>query len=155
MPTITIIGEDGEPVEKETVSRRAVIAEFADDPEAGTDDLDPILEPAVPQRVEWDDEGGMSSVTTVCGETETRRSSDEGVTMVLEGIITIDQLDRAKTISSGDNLHLVSDLHSGPITVQRVTIEQNTDIISFNPNDGDPKMAFPFQMRFKEPDTAA
>lgn len=150
MPTITIRGENGQVVEREVVSRRAIIAEFSDEPEAGVDDLDPILEPAVPQRIEYDDEGTMSTIQTICGESETRRSGDEGVSMVLEGILTRDQLPDAKSISSGDNLTLVSDVHSGPIEVQRVTIEQNTDIIHFVEN-GDQQLAFGFQMQFQEP----
>lgn len=152
MPTITIRNEEGQIVEKEIVSRRAVIAELSDNPQAGQDDLTPLLEPAVPQRIEYEDEGGMSTITTVCGESESRRSSDKGLTMVLEGIITRDQLDDAKSISSGDNLTLVSDLHTGSIEVKRVTIEQNTDIIHFV-EDGDQQLAFPFQMQFKEPDS--
>lgn len=151
MPTITIRGEDGGVVEREVVSRNALIAEFADDPEEGTDDLDPILEPAVPQRVEWDDEGEMSSITTVCGETENRRNADKGARMVLEGIITDSQLQDAKEIRRGDNLTLVSDVHSGPIEVRRVTIEQNSDLIEFTPDGGTSDLAYKFQMQFRSP----
>lgn len=153
MPTIVIRNEEGIEIEREVVSRRVVIAEF--DPEGAVlveDNLEPILEPAVPQRVEWDDEGGQSSITTVCGETENRRSSDNGASYVVEGIITEDQLSAAKSISRGDNLTLISDVHKGPIMVKRVTIEQNTDIIEFR-EGGTSKLAFAFQMQFKQPDS--
>lgn len=148
MPTISIRNENGEIVDKEIVSRRAVIAEVEDG-----DELDVLLEPAVPQRIEYDHEGQMSSITTVCGETENRRESDERPKLVLEGIITEDQLDSAKSLSEGQDIRLVSDIHSGPVTVKRVTVEQNDQLIHYTPDGGERQLAFAFQLQFREPGT--
>lgn len=161
MPTIKIRNEEGEVVEEEITSRRAVLVEITEDePDflfEGLDqlsftDVNVILEPAVPQRIEWDHEGEMSNIMTNCGETENRRQGNKGPELTFEGIITEDQLDSAKTINQGDNVTLVSDIHQGPVEVRRATIEQNNDIISFKEDGGGEKLAFPFQLQLKQPE---
>lgn len=140
MPSIRVINEQGELQVQETVSREATISP------SNQDDFTP----AVVQRVEYDHKGQSSSVTTVCGETENRRTSDKKPDITIEGILTESQLPSAKQLKQGDEITLVSDVHSGNVYVKRLTIEQRSDLVHYI-EDGDEELAFHFQLQLKQP----
>lgn len=157
MPTVTIRGEDGNIIEREVVDRGMAIVRDNTDPGSidGLQDIDEsesaIIEPAVTQRIEYDHEGKMSQITTVCGESENRREGDNKADITVEGVCTTEHLDDLKTLEEGQHLTLVSDLEQGEVIVRRITLEQNTDIIHFTPDGGEPKLAFGFQLQLKKP----
>lgn len=115
------------------------------------DSREGIFYPAVVQRVEYDHQGAVSSTSSVCGETENRRETDEQPDITIEGIITAPQLSDIKTLKNGTRTTVISDVHSGKVLVKRVTIEQNTDIIELEIN-GNAKLAFAFQLQLGQPD---
>lgn len=141
MPSIRVINDQGDLQVREVVSRNATVS-----PQQGDN-----FSPAVVQRVEYDHKGGSASVTTVCGETENRRSSDKKPDITIEGIITEPQLDTAKQLREGDEITLVSDVHQGRVFVKRLTIEQNSDIVEYIEN-GESELAFAFQLQLKQPE---
>lgn len=108
--------------------------------------------PAVTQSVEYDHQGQTSSIKTVCGETENRRSSDNKPRLVVEGVITEDQIEQAKALKESDNLRVVSDVHKGNVFVKRLTITQNQDLITYVPSDGEEQLAFQFQLQLRVPE---
>lgn len=143
MPSITVLGEDGGIVRQEVLSRNIAIY-------GGTDDDTEVeeLNPSVVQRVEYDHSGQTSSITSVCGDTENRRESDEQPDITVEGVIIEEELNDIKGLKNRDEITLVSDVHSGPVYVKRVTIEQNTDVIHYIPDDSnEEKLAFVFQLQ--------
>lgn len=144
MAIISVIGESGQ-LEEVEVTTEGVVIEYDD----GT-----RFAPAVAQRVEYDDTGQMSKIVnkTKCREvsTEVRREGDDKPDIAIEGILTEEQLQDAKGLKSQRELTLVSDLYRGQVTVKRVTIEQNNDIIHFTPDGGETQLAFPFQIQLKE-----
>lgn len=141
MPTVRVVADDGTIHAKELDSKGVTL-----DTDDGT------IEPAVVERIEYDHKGGMSKITTVCGETENRRESDEKPDITIEGIVTETHKDDIKYINEGQNLTLISDLDTGDVIVDRVVIEQTTDIVEFLDNSGNPKLAFPFQLQLKYPE---
>lgn len=143
MATLRVRNENGQIEDREVISRNVTVV---------PEDID-SFDPAVVQRVEYDDEGGMSQITTVCGETENRRESDKGTNYTVEGIVTNDNLEALKSLSEGQQITLVSDIETEEVTVKRTTIEQNTDIIHFTPNGGDQMLAFGFQLQLKQPES--
>lgn len=145
MPTIRVLAETGEITTTEILSRSASIIPDNQDE----------FEPSIVERVEYDHKGQTSSVTTVCGETENRRTSDEQPDITIEGIITEDQLADAKSLKEGDQITLISDVHRGDVFIRRVTIEQTTDLVSIVMDDGQEKLAFSFQLQLGQPGTGA
>lgn len=144
MPTLLVINENGDQQQVTvTAGNTTIIVE-----QNNANDFE--FQPAVVDRVEYDHEGQMSSITTVCGETENRRESDEKPKMVVEGIVTKDQLPTLKTIKRGDTITLISDVHETDVTVKRVSIEQNSDLVAYIEN-GNRQLAFRFQMQMREP----
>lgn len=115
-----------------------------------TDDEN-VFSPAVVERVEYDHTGQTSSITSVCGETENRRESDEKPDLTLEGVITEDQLTEAKRLKEGEEITLISDVHQGPVYIKRLTIEQSSDLVSFIGDDGEEKLAFSFSLQLGDP----
>lgn len=141
MASIRVINEVGELEVQDVISRGAVVSP--------TDRED--FEPAVAQRVEYDNTGQTSSISSVCGETENRRESDEKPDMTIEGILTQDQLETAKSLKEGEKITLISDIHQGTVFVKRLTIEQNQDLIHYIEN-GTEQLAFTFQLQLKQPE---
>jgi hypothetical protein len=142
MASVIIVDELGEPTRRDIISR-----EFLVEVEDGKN-----FEPAVTQRVEYDHRGQTSSVTTVCGETENRRESDEQPDITAEGVVTQDQLQDLKDLKRGQQITVISDIHSGQVLVKRVTIEQSSDIVSYIPDGSDEEeLAFSFQLQLGQP----
>ena len=156
MGTISITNENGEVVDRKITSRNITIVKDADintqNGETSIDSVDSI-EPAVVQRLKYDDEGKQSQTTTVCGETENRREADRGVDLTVEGILVKDQLEDIKNLKQFGEFTLVSDIETNTFIVKRTTIEQNTEIIHFTPNGGTQQLAFPFQLQLKYPES--
>lgn len=161
MPTVQIFNENGTIEDAEIISRGAAILTNveridSDTPFPSFEDLDPtnpeILEPAATQRVEYDNKGQMSSITTDCGETENRREAENKPSITLEGIITESQVPAMKALKNKERLVLISDVDQGEVFVDRLTISQDTNIISVAPNGGgEEELAFSFQMQLKKP----
>ena len=142
MTSVRIKNEVGEIVTREVLSRKATI--IPNDREE--------FSPSVVQRVEYDHRGQTSSVTSVCGETENRRESDEQPDITVEGIITSDEIPVIKGLKKGEEVTLVSDIHQGEVFVKRVTIEQSTDVIHYIPTESnEEKLAFTFQLQLGQP----
>jgi hypothetical protein len=142
MASVIIVDELGEPTRRDIISR-----EFRVVTEDGED-----FDPAVTERVEYDHRGQTSSVTTVCGETENRRESDQQPDITAEGVVTQDQLEPLKGLKRGEQITVISDIHSGQVLVKRVTIEQSSDIVSYIPDGSDEEeLAFSFQLQLGQP----
>lgn len=162
MAKISIVAENGEYIQQEVLSRNVAFFETdfvreLDYTERNVEkteyyyqvsDDNSIFKPKVAQRVEYDHQGDVSQTTTVCGETEKRRDADEGPEITVEGIIVEDQIPRLKSLK-GRDVTMISDVHSGPVYVGRVTVEQNTDIIHYIEN-GEKQLAFTFQLQTGE-----
>jgi hypothetical protein len=142
MASVIIVDELGEPTRRDIISREfRVVAEDGED-----------FDPAVTERVEYDHRGQTSSVTTVCGETENRRESDQQPDITAEGVVTQDQLQPLKDLKRGEQITVISDIHSGQVLVKRVTIEQSSDIVSYIPDGSDEEeLAFSFQLQLGQP----
>jgi hypothetical protein len=162
MPEIRYVNDDGETVQEEVLSRRVTFFEGSlnDDDitvDNGVFDTATVSDdvgqfrPAVVERSEFDHEGKMSSLTSVCGETENRRETDEKPRLIVEGILVEDQLPQFREIQRANELTMVADIYQGQVEVKRVTLEQTTDIIEFIPDGGDPQLAFPFQLQLRKP----
>lgn len=147
MAKLRIISDGGE--EEVRIVTRDV--SFVEGQDTVLSDAERVFRPKVAQRIEYDDEGGMSSVTTVCGETENRRESDKKPRLTVEAIVTEDQLSEVKALQTYDDITLVSDVHNGPVEIRRVTIEQNTDLIEFKPNGEAWQLGFNVQIQLREP----
>jgi hypothetical protein len=142
MASLVIVNELGEQTQQEVISR-----EFLVEVEDGAN-----FDPAVTQRVEYDHRGQTSSITTVCGETENRRESDEQPDITAEGVVTQSQLQDLKDLKRGQQITVISDIHSGQVLVKRVTIEQSSDIVSYIPDGSDEEeLAFSFQLQLGQP----
>jgi len=142
MASIRVVNDAGEIVKREVLSREASVIP-ADREE---------FNPAVVQSVEYDHRGGSTSITSVCGETENRRTSDQQPDITIEGIITNDQIPTIKGLKKGEEVTLVSDIHQGEVYVKRVTINQSTDIIHYIPKgEQEEKLAFSFQLQLGQP----
>lgn len=155
--TVTIINENGEMVEREVVNRGVALIQDAQlvgdgEYEDLNGDRQNIIEPAVAERVEFDHQGAMSQIMTVCGETENRREGDNKPNITVEGIITDENLEAMKNIHKGQKITFVSDVDQAEVVVKRVSVEQNTDIIHFTPDGGEQKLAFTFQLQLKYPE---
>ena len=157
MATISVINENGEVVDRKITSRNIAIVKDTDintlNGVAYSIDSVDSIEPAVVQRLKYDDEGKQSQTTTVCGETENRREADRGVDLTVEGILVKDQLEDIKNLKQFGEFTLVSDIETNTFIVKRTTIEQNTEIIHFTPNGGTQQLAFPFQLQLKYPES--
>lgn len=141
MPSIRVITEDGREEVREVISREAVVS-----PDDQGD-----FEPAVVQRVEYDHSGQTSSLSTVCGETENRRESDDKPDLTVEGILVEGELETAKALKKGQEVTFVSDVHQGQVFVKRLTIEQTADLNTYI-EDGEEELAFTFQLQLKQPE---
>lgn len=140
MATVQIVREDGSIREFERYSKDVAIKL----------DNRNIFEPAIVDRLEYDHSGEISKIHHEnCVTTETRRESDDPPEIVIEGIVTENQLDTIKGLKVEPNPMIVSELYSGSFAVKRVTIEQRNDIVEYIPNGGDPKLAFRFQMQIE------
>jgi len=147
MPQIEVVTNDGV-VQQQVISRDAAIIPSQNDQENGVG----RFEPAVVQSIEYDHEGDSSAATTVCGETENRRTSDENPEITIEGIITEEQLDTIKSLKRGDEITLISDIEQGQVFVRRVTINQSSDLIGYLPDGADKaQLAMNFQLQLKKP----
>lgn len=141
MAVIRVVNENGELEERRVGgSSTSIVVEGGND-----------FDPAVVQRIEYDDAGQMSTISTVCGETENRRETSDKPDITLEGIVTESQLPDLKNISNGDRITLLSDIEDGDVIVRRVTVEQTADLVEFVPDGGTAELAFSFQLQLQEP----
>lgn len=151
MPSIEVVNDSGEVVTREVLSRNASVVNYIVDVN-GDEVYESEFTPAVVQRVEYDHRGQSSSTTSVCGETENRRESDEQPDITVEGIITEDQIPDAKSLKRGDEITLISDVHQGDVYVKRLTITQSNDVIRYIPDgDSEEQLAFSFQLQLGQP----
>lgn len=142
MPTVRVRNESGEFEEVELNSKTVAFEVDGGD----------RFEPAVVERLEYDDEGGMSQLTwDTCKRTENRRESDKKPDITVAGVLSQSQLEAAKNLEAATSLTLISDLFTGSVTVKRLTIEQNTDLIHYVPDGGGrEELAFHFQLQVKQ-----
>jgi len=117
--------------------------------EEGTDERE--FTPAVVQRVEFDGDPDMSTITTTCGEKENRNESETKADVIVEGVVVRSQLQDMKNLDEGDRITLLSDIHDGEVIIKRISIEQNSDLVEYVPDGGSPELAFSFQLQLKEP----
>lgn len=140
MANVTIVNENGE-VEAVEVTTGGVVFEI-DDGE--------MFRPAVVERLEYDHEGIVSQMTwDSCNRVENRREGDRKPDVVIEGIITEEQLEPLKGLDQQQDLTILSDLHNGPVAVRRTTIEQSNDLVEFIPDGGEPSLAFAYQLQIR------
>lgn len=145
MSQVIIRGANGELKETRVVSKEAHVI-----PES--DDLNEF-HPTVVQSVEYDHKGGTSSITTVCGESESRRTSDNLPDITIEGVIVKDEIEDMKNLKRGEEITLISDVHKGQIYVRRVTIGQDTDVVEYVPDGNEERqLAFSFQLQLGQLD---
>jgi hypothetical protein len=155
MPSVRVVNDDGEIVTQEVLSRNCSVLKYMYE-EGDERVYDDEFSPSVVQRVEYDHRGQSSSVTSVCGETENRRESDQQPDITVEGIITEPEIPSLKDLKRGDEITLISDVHQGHVYVKRVTIEQSTDIIKYIPDESDQEeLAFTFQLQLGQPGDSA
>lgn len=109
------------------------------------------FEPSIIQQIKYDNKGQMSSLTTVCGETENRREGDNKATLTVEGIIRESEIDDMRALKYEEEITFISDIYRGNVTVQRLSITQSTDVLRVAPNSDDEELAFSFQLQLKEP----
>lgn len=141
---IRYINDNGEEVSEELVSRTVKFVE-------GEGENGFEFVPAAVERVEYDHEGQMSSITNVCGETENRRETDDKPKIVVEGIIIEPQIERIQRLKNLDTVTLISDVFQGRVEIRRVTVEQNTDLIEVEFDNQETELAFAFQIQLREP----
>lgn len=144
MAQLRVIGESGE-IEnvRVTESNTSLVVE------EGTSETE--FTPAVVQRVEFDGDPDMSTITTTCGEKENRNESETKADVVVEGVITDSQLQDFKNLDEGDRITLLSDIHDGEVIIKRMSVEQKADLVEFVPDGGESELAFGFQLQLKEP----
>jgi len=140
MPSIGIINEDGVQVEQQVVSREASIES----------DARGEINPSIVQRVKFDHKGQMSSITSECGETENRRQADNNANITVEGLIQNDEINDLRSLKNEEEILFVSDIFSGNVIVERLSIVQSTDVLYLKVG-GEEELAFNFQMQLKQP----
>lgn len=138
---VEIIDSDGVRREAEITSRGGTVRAT----NVGT------FSPSIIQQIKYDNKGQMSSLTTVCGETENRREGDNKATLTVEGIIRESEIDDMRALKYEDEITFISDIYRGNVTVQRLSITQGTDVLRVAPNSDDEELAFSFQLQLKEP----
>lgn len=144
MPNVAVVNENGDIETQRVISRDATVV-----PEGQSN-----FEPTVVQSVEYDHKGQTSSISSVCGETENRRETDEQPDITVEGIISEEELPDIKSIKEGDQITLISDVHKGDVFVRRVTISQTADLVHIVPDDTNKEeLAFNFQLQLGQPGT--
>lgn len=141
MVLITVVGEGGEE-QRELLSKSFTVAR-GDGPD---------FEPQIVQTVEYDHTSKESQITTECGETENRRESDDKPDITASGIIGKSQLSNIKDLRKGQEVTVVSDIHSGPTYIRRTTISQEADLVSIQTDGGNEELAFKFQLQLKQPE---
>lgn len=144
MAQLTVIGEDGTRQQVSvTDSNTSIIVD------EGVEERE--FSPAVTQRVEFDGDPDMSTITTTCGEKENRTESETKADVVLEGVITKSQLQDFKNLNEGDRITVLSDIHDGEVIIKRMSVEQTADLVNYIPDGGQRELAFNFQLQLKEP----
>lgn len=138
---VEIIDENGVQRTAEIISREATI----DTESVGT------VEPSVVQSIKFDNKGQMSSLTSVCGETENRREGDNKASITIDGLIRESEIDDMRALKFEPEIRFVSDVYRGNVIVKRLSISQDTDVLRFEPNSGDAELAFSFQLQLTEP----
>lgn len=144
MSTLKVINENGE-IESVDVVGKEVTIVFDDGAQ---------FEPAIVQRIEYDRESGISTMVKDIGscdnKTSHRMESDKKPHIALEGVLTENELSKAKQIKNQRNPTIISDLYEGGFVLSRLVIEQNSNLVEFIPNGGEPQLAFGFQMQIIE-----
>jgi len=141
MARLGIIADSGEQTTTEVISRKASINSEP------TGEFDP----SVVQRIKFDNKGQMSRITTECGESENRREADEKPKITVEGIITEDEIGPMRDLKNTENFTFVSDIFSGEVIVERLSITQSEDLLYVEMGGGEKELAFDFQMQLKQP----
>lgn len=142
MASIGVINDDGGVVERNVISRNASVeAESVGE-----------ISPSVVQQVKFDNKGQMSSITTECGETENRREGENQPNLTVEGVIVEDEIDQMRALKNEDNISFVSDIYSGDVIVERLSITQKPELQYYKPDGGEEQLAFAFQMQLKKPE---
>jgi len=141
MPRVEIVDSDGVRQNAEIESR------------GGTVQADSVgtFSPSVIEQIKFDNKGQMSSLTSVCGETENRREGDNKATVTVEGIIRESEIEAMRALKFEDQITFVSDIYRGDVIVQRLSITQSPDVLRFAPTSGEEELAFTFQLQLKEP----
>lgn len=142
MANIGIITEEGVQAERETVSRSATLR--ADD--------DDGFQPSVIQEVSTDNKGEMSRIMTECGEAENRREGDNTEKVTVSGIITEDEIGSLKDLKNSEQFYIASDVYSGRVVVERLSITQSSDLLYYQESGGEKQLAFEFQLQLKQPE---
>lgn len=137
MPSLRIIGGRGGVETVETQGKRVTLVL----------DGDEQFQPALVNRVEFDNEGEISTLSyDTCKKTEHRRETNPKADVVIEGVVGESQLPTMKSLHDHTDITLVSDLFTGPTTVRRVIIEQTTDLVEIIPEGSGAELAFSFQL---------
>lgn len=155
MPRINVI-ENGEIVSNRLYSHNVAIDTETVSDQFGEQALeglnDTLFEPAIVQDIEYDEDNQTDSTTTVCGETETRRTEDGKADITIQGIVTESGKEVIKTLKQQDILRLISDVEKGQVIVKRATISQNAQLVSYQETgNSEEQLAFEFQLELKVP----
>lgn len=119
--------------------------------------IDGILyRPAITTNVEIENDGDVTRVQDQCGHTEANRTTNQGWSIRVQGIITGNEGREGNlslallrdTIANRDSVEIRSDVISGRYEVSNTVITQANDLVSINTNDtnGEEK-AFEFQLQ--------
>lgn len=141
MVQLGIIADSGERTTTDVISRKASIQSEP------TGEFDP----SVVERIKYDNKGQMSRITTECGESENRREADEKPKVTVEGIIVEDEIGPMRALKDTENFTFVSDIFSGNVIVERLSIVQTSDLLYLQKDGGEKELAYEFQMQLKQP----
>jgi len=146
MPVINII-EDGQVISRDLYSHDvAIIPSEPDENQRGVE----RFEPAIVEEIEYDNEGQSDTTTTVCGESETRRTGDKNPDITMNGVVTSDGKDELKSLKRGQEITLISDVENGQVAVKRATVTQSADLVSYQETgSAEEQLAFTFQLELK------
>lgn len=144
---VNIIGPNGGTERRETLSTTASIE---------SEETDGEFVPSVVQQIKFDNKGQMSRITTECGESENRREADEKPKITVEGILTKDEIGPMRALKNVESFQFVSDIFSGQVIVERLSIVQSNNLLYIEKTNGDDgsgdkELAYEFQMQLKQP----
>lgn len=122
------------------------------------------FQPAVVTSIEWDNDSKMSSITDQCGRREVRNRGSKNPKITISGIITDTPSTRAeasqevtnltvealKNLRNSTTLKLLSDIHSGTVTIRNTSIAQNNTLFGVDVGNGTQE-AFEFQIQLQVP----
>lgn len=155
--TVTYIEEvNGSTVEREVQLSTTEFSVKLDT--TGSGEPDTLFSPVVTQSVEIENDGDSTTPSDQCGNTERRRTTNEGWSIRVSGIVTANergsnlslQLLR-DVIAPADSVQIRSDVLSGEVSVSNTVITQSSDLVSIvtDETEGEEK-AFEFQLQLGE-----